>query len=364
MKGSSAGNSDGVIYGLVAMMFAVSLLQKFPGIVGMAFYCDLVSWFYERPVVSMNAVMARFVAYPAFFVANTPQTYVLVTGIILFAALMACTFVLLKLLEILGLERWRALLFALSPSFLFFAYYNIDIVGVLFILSALYLALKQNWKVSAACLGLAVATKVFPFIYIPFVWLAQRDWKQRSEYVLVAFLTWLAVNLPFMVANLSDWMLFVNVQSQWGIENSWMIFVLPRMSPIAHYLTYLLFGLGMLHIVRRRMPLERGWFAATLLFILVSFKFPPQYFLYILPFVVILGFTRLEPLFLADLLNALIIVTWFTPWLNAGDPLEASSPTQWISLVRELVLFAVLVYLVHPTILKWSLQPLSSAGSR
>jgi len=44
------------------------------------------------------------------------------------------------------------------------------------------------------------------------------------------------------------------------------------------------------------------------------FKFDPQYFLYILPFPAIVGFSHPEPLLLADILNALIIVTWFTPW--------------------------------------------------
>jgi uncharacterized membrane protein len=307
----------------------------------------------------MNAVMARFVAYPAFWIANSPEGYVLATGAILLAALIASTFTLLKLLTMLGLQRWRALLFGLSPSFVFFAYYNIDVLGVMLIIAALYLALRQRWNFSAVCLGLAVATKLFPFIYIPFVWLVQGDWKQRIEYALVAFLAWLVVNLPFMIFNLSDWLLFVNVQSQWGIENSWMIFIMPRMSPLSHYLSYFLLALGIAHLLRRRMSLERGWFAATLVFMLTSFKFPPQYFLYILPFTVILGSTCLEPLVVADMLNALIIVTWFTSWLNAGNPLEAYSPTQWISLARELILLGVLAHIVHPIARKWLLEPLT-----
>ena len=364
MKQPVADTTDRMVIGLVAAMFALSVLQKFPNIVGLNFYSDLVSWYYDPAVVSMNAVMARFVTYPAFRIANSPEGYVLVTGAILLAALIASTFVLLKLLTMLGLQRWRVLLFALSPSFLFFAYYNIDAVGILFIVGALYFALRKNWTLSAVCLGLAIATKLFPFIYIPFVWLFQPDWKQRIKYALVALLTWLAVNLPFMVTNLSDWLLFVNVQSQWGIEDSWMIFIMPRMSPFSHYLSYLLLALGIVHLLRRSMSLERAWFAATLVFMLSSFKFPPQYFLYILPFTVILGFTRLEFLLVADVLNALIIATWFTPWLSAGNPLEASSPTQWISLAREMILLAVLVYSVHPTASKWLFEPFVSISQR
>jgi uncharacterized membrane protein len=363
MKQPVTDTSGRLAFSLVAMMFALSLLQKFPNIVGLSFYSDLGSWYYDRAVVSMNAVMARFVAYPAFWIANSPEGYFLVTGVILLAALIAGTFVLLRLLTMFGLQPWRALLFALSPSFVFFAYYNIDAIGVLLIVAALYFALRENWTESGVCLGLAIATKLFPFIYIPFVWLVQRDWKQRIKYALVAFLAWLVVNLPFMITNLSDWLLFVNVQGQWGIENSWMVFIMPRMSPLSHYLSYFLLALGIAHLLRRRMSLERAWFAATLVFMLTSFKFPPQYFLYILPFTVILGSTCLEALFAADMLNALIIVTWFTPWLNAGNPLEAYSPTQWISLARELILFGVLAYLVHPITRKWLLEPLTLASS-
>jgi uncharacterized membrane protein len=343
-------------------MFGLSLLQKFPGIVGLNFYSDLVSWYYDRPVVSMNAVMARFVTYPAFWIANSPQAYVLVTGVILLVALIGSTFFLLKILATFGLQRWRALLFVLSPSFVFFGYYNIDVIGVLFIVVALYFSLKENWTKSAVFLGLAVATKLFPFIYIPFVWLVQRNWRERIRYVVIAFLTWLAVNLPFVVRNLPDWLLFVSVQSQWGIEDSWMIFIMPRMEPLSHYLSYFLLAIGIAHLLRYRMALDRSWFAATLVFMLSSFKFPPQYFLYILPFTVILGFNSLEPLLVADMLNALIIVTWFTPWLNAGNPLEAYSPTQWVSLAREFILLGVLAYLVHPITRKWLLEPLISGA--
>ena len=354
---------DRLIVNISVTLFCISLLLKFPGIVGLAFYSDLVSWYYDTVVISMNAVMARFVAYPALAVAHDPQTYVLVTGAILLVTVALSVHILLKLLQMFGLERWRAFLFALSPSFIFFAYYNIDVVGILFILGALYFALKRKWTFSACILGFAIATKVFPFIYIPLVWLVQPGWKERVKYASVTLLVWLALNLPFIIANFSDWYLFVSVQGQWGIEDSWMIFVLPQMSPIAHYLSYLLLILGIVHVVRQKMPLERAWFAATLVFMLSSFKFPPQYFLYVLPFVVILGFNRLEPFLLADVLNVLVIVTWFTPWLNGGNPLDASSPTQWIGLARELILFAVLVYLVQPHILKWSLQPLSSENA-
>jgi len=332
--------------------------------IGFAFYSDLVYWYYNPVVISMNAVMARFVTYPGFLLAGgNVGGYVLVTGTILFFALMLSVVLLLKLLRLFGLQSWRALLLAMSPSFFFFAYCNIDMVGILFILGALYFALKQKWTVSAVSLGLAVATKVFPILYVPFVWLEQDSWKQRVKYAAMVALVWSAVNLPFMFANFQDWYLFVSVQGQWGLENSWMIFVMPQLSPASHYLSYLLISLGVIHILRReKMPLERAWFAATLVFVLASFKFPPTYFLYLLPYVVILGCNSLEFL-VADILNALIIATWFTSWINGGDPLASSSPTQWISLVRQVILLGILMRVLRydpRAILREMLKPLPS----
>jgi uncharacterized membrane protein len=324
----------------------------------------LVSWYYSPEVVSMNAVMARFVTYPGFLLAGgNVGVYVLVTGAILLFALVLSTMLLLKLLHLSGLQSWRAVLPAMSPSFLFFAYCNIDMVGILFILGALYFALKQRWTMSAGSLGLAVATKVFPILYLPFVWLEQDSWKQRVKYAAVVLLAWSAVNLPFMLVDFQDWFLFVTVQGQWGIENSWMIFVIPQLSPASHYMSYLLISLGVIHILRRgKMPLERAWFAATLLFVLASFKFPPTYFLYLLPYVVILGWNSLGFL-VADVLNALIIATWFTSWINGGNPLVSSSPTQWISLIRQILLLGFLVRILRydpRAILREMLKPLPS----
>jgi hypothetical protein len=354
---------DRLVVGLIAGIFCMSVLQKFPNMIGFAFYSDLVSWYYSPVVVSMNAVMARFVTYPGFLLAGgNVGGYVLVTGTILFFALMLSVVLLLKLLRLFGLQSWRALLLAMSPSFFFFAYCNIDMVGILFILGALYFTLKQRWTLSAASLGLAVATKVFPILYVPFVWLEQESWKQRVKYAAVVLLAWSAVDLPFMFANFQDWFLFVTVQGQWGIENSWMIFVIPQLSPASHYLSYLLISLGVIHILTRKMPLERAWFAATLVFVLASFKFPPTYFLYLLPYIVILGCNSLGFL-VADVLNALIIATWFTPWISGGNPLASSSPTQWISLMRQAILLGILMRILRydpRAILREMLKPLPS----
>ena len=73
---------------------------------------------------------------------------------------------------------------------------------------------------------------------------------------------------------------------------------------------------------------------------LTSFKFPPQYMILLLPFFAInrINYT----LFMAaNMLNVLIILWWFTPAFNLGNPLLVSSPVQWAAIARQIVLIPI-----------------------
>jgi len=55
---------------------------------------------------------------------------------------------------------------------------------------------------------------------------------------------------------------------------------------------------------------------------------------------------------LAEIFNALIIVLWFTPQLNLGNPLVASSPVQAFSAIRQLIWFLFFLRVLYPGKLK------------
>ncbi|MEM4649415.1 MAG: hypothetical protein QXP78_01970, partial [Candidatus Bathyarchaeia archaeon] len=72
----------------------------------------------------------------------------------------------------------------------------------------------------------------------------------------------------------------------------------------------------------------------------------PQMALMLLPFYVLIPFLPAALIYLSEVLNALIIVLWFTPELNLGNPLVASSPVQWISAFRQIIWLTLFIYVI------------------
>jgi hypothetical protein len=56
--------------------------------------------------------------------------------------------------------------------------------------------------------------------------------------------------------------------------------------------------------------------------------------------------------YLAEVFNALIIVLWFTPQLNLGNPLVASSPVQAFSAIRQFIWLMLFLRVLYPGKLK------------
>jgi phosphatidylglycerophosphate synthase len=74
--------------------------------------------------------------------------------------------------------------------------------------------------------------------------------------------------------------------------------------------------------------------------------------LMLLPFLVLMPLAPLWLFYLAEIFNALIIVLWFTPQLNLGNPLVASSPVQALSAIRQFIWFILFLGVLYPGKLK------------
>jgi len=71
--------------------------------------------------------------------------------------------------------------------------------------------------------------------------------------------------------------------------------------------------------------------------------------LMLLPFYVLIPTISLAVIYFAEIMNALIIVLWFTPELNLGNPLVATSPVQWLAAGRQLVWLGLFIQILYPT---------------
>lgn len=64
---------------------------------------------------------------------------------------------------------------------------------------------------------------------------------------------------------------------------------------------------------------------------------PPQMALMIMSFIALMPLASLWLFYLAEIFNALIVVLWFNPQQNPGNPLMASGPVQALSAMRQLI---------------------------
>ena len=98
----------------------------------------------------------------------------------------ATFFLLIQLLKKLSLPKHLSLLYILNPLVITELTGNVHFDGVMifFVLLAFLLLLKNNWSASAICLGLGVATKLLPVLFIPLL-INKLGWKRGLLYSLI-----------------------------------------------------------------------------------------------------------------------------------------------------------------------------------
>ncbi len=98
----------------------------------------------------------------------------------------ATFFLLIQLLKKLSLPKHLALLYILNPLVITELTGNVHFDGVMifFVLLAFLFLLKNNWSASAIYLGLGVATKLLPVLFIPLL-IKKLGWKRGLLYSLI-----------------------------------------------------------------------------------------------------------------------------------------------------------------------------------
>ncbi|MFA1540210.1 glycosyltransferase family 87 protein [Actinomadura monticuli] len=200
-----------------------------------------------------------------------------------------------------GRRSLRAgLMVALSPALLLTAYINWDLLAVA--LSALAVAAwsARRPALAGALLGLAIAAKFYPLLFLgPLVLLCVRagQWRAMGRLLAGTAGAWLAVNLPVMVFAWDGWKEFYTFSQGRGIDWGSIFFVLqdhglPGPATDTDLLnllgtgTFLVLaaGIAVLALAAPRRPR----LAQLLFLVLVAFMLPnkvwsPQYVLWLLP---------------------------------------------------------------------------------
>src|SRR6266699_32641 len=120
-------------------------------------------------------------------------------------------------------RRWTALGVALAPGLILAAFINWDLIAMALVALAMAAWAARRMVLAGVLLGLAVATKFYPVLFLrPLLLLCLRAGRMRAFWTTTASaaVTWLAVNLPVAFAAPSGWGRFYtlskNRPADWG----------------------------------------------------------------------------------------------------------------------------------------------------
>jgi uncharacterized membrane protein len=258
-------------------------------------------------------------------------------------------------------RTWDGLLVAASPAVVLAAFINWDWPAVCFTALALLAWSRRRPGWAGVALGLAVAAKFYPLVLLgPLLLLCLRARRMRAFGVLLAtaVLSWLAVNLPVMIAAFDGWAYFFTFSRERGQDfgSPWMFLdIVGRAVPaeslnlmVALLLGAACAGIALLILFADRRPrLAQVAFLVVAAFVLTNKVYSPQFVLWLLPLAV-LARPRWRDIIWWQLAEAVYFagVWWY---LVGFDSQNKGLPEGWyaaaimVHIVATLLLCAVVV---------------------
>jgi uncharacterized membrane protein len=247
----------------------------------------------EYPV--LTGLFMWFTALPA---GNSGQYLALSAFVLLPIALLIAW-------QLVCLVGWRALVYAAAPAVVFYSVYNWDLLAVAWVLGAVLAWRRGRYDWAAVLLGLGAATKIYPgFFLLPLLIerLVAGDRRGAAKVAGLGAGSWLAVNLPFMLANWDGWWatyafqagrvpdLSTNSIYFWGFPE-WSIEAVDAFSGTVIAVSWLA-ALVTGYVLRHRYG-GYPWIqvSAAMLFSFLAFNkvYSPQYALWVLPFLALIA---------------------------------------------------------------------------
>jgi uncharacterized membrane protein len=190
-------------------------------------------------------------------------------------------------------------LFPIAPAVVASLYINWDIWAVISALAAIYYFDVGKYNKSAVALGLSIATKFFPIVLLlPIALILIRKSKIRELILYIAYtsITWLVINLPFIITTPAGWFRFFKLNSEraadWGsIWHALEIFGLKinhlnLISLIAFAVVALAFTLFVFGISDVPKLASIAFFIVAI-FVTASKVYSPQYILWLTPLAIL-----------------------------------------------------------------------------
>lgn len=263
--------------------------------------------------------------------------------------------------ELTGSRVWDTVLVAASPVVIVHAFTNWDIFSILFVALAMVAMRRGRPGWAGLWIGLGTAAKLWPlFLLGAYLVLAarRRTWKQFGTMLGAAVASWVAVNLPEMLAHPQAWHEFLRLNSERGAEWTTIYQILSRMTGVAfspevlNAVSFILFALSCLAIailglLARRTPTDAELiFLIVAAFLLFNKVWSPQYSLWlVIPAVLALPRWRL----LLTWMTVELLV-WPATMIYMGAEDGRSIPAELFNLVlmtRDALIIVMVVLVVR-----------------
>ena len=270
---------------------------------------------------------------------------------------------------------------AAAPALGFYALYNWDLLPVLLLVAAVVAHREGRDGMSGALAGLGAAAKLFPGFLVPLVVLGllrQRRADQAVRHASAAAVAWAAVNVPVYLEAPGAWRRFweLNSTRSGHVDSLWQLVArVTGWQPGTEALNVLgpallvVGALGVVVVGVRRLPPDRTWelvLPLLVVFLLTNKVFSPQYFLWLVPLMVLCR-TPTAP-FLAAVLADVAVFSVELPVLGGRAGLEPSLP--YSALAVAVALRAAALLWVAAEVLRGQSQesnqsrrPTSASGS-
>jgi len=195
------------------------------GFYGMHFYDGQNLWPFSEKILAGDTRVQHPVEYPALtglimwllsFLVSPSQTavfdYYRITAAFQIVLLAISAYLIFKLVG-----KKYGFYFILAPAVLYSLNRNWDIWAIAAMLLAIYLFEKKRYDLSAFLLAVAIATKFFPVVLmlpIMIIFLRSKQVKLFIRYVIITAISWIAINLPFILINYEGWAYFYKFSAE------------------------------------------------------------------------------------------------------------------------------------------------------